>query len=149
MIVALTGHRSEDAEAEHIVRAKVRTNLELAGADVVICGMANGFDLWGGNVALDLGIEVWAAKPWAGHGPRASDRELYARIVENASQVVNVTEYDAYPGPWCYHKRNEWMVDHSTHVLAYLNPEKKSGGTFACVQYARGKVPIRNCYVFD
>lgn len=146
MIIALTGHRSEDAEAEHIVREKVRRALESVRADVVICGMANGLDLWGGDVALSLGLEVWAAKPWAGHGPRVGDRELYARIIEGASRVVNVNDSEEYPGPWAYHKRNEWMVDHATHVLAYWSG-KESGGTYACVKYAqKQRKPIRNIY---
>lgn len=147
-IVAITGHRTEDCEDEATVRRKLREAFAtLPDLRTVIVGMANGTDLWAGDVALSMGYEVIAAKPWKGHGPRASDRELYARVIEGASEVVNVTDYDDYPGPWCYHKRNEWMVDHADYVLAYLNPEKKSGGTFACVQYAKSKdVHGRNIY---
>ena len=146
MIVAVTGHRSEDAEPEEVVRCKLRTALRYSGADTVICGMANGVDLWAGSEAVLLGIEVWAAKPWAGHRPRKDDERLYASVIEAASRVVNVTEREEYPGPWVYQVRNKWMVDNATHVLAYLNPEATSGGTWNCVEYARGKRPIRNIY---
>lgn len=146
MIVALTGHRPEDCEDENIVRAKIRQALEHSGADVVVCGMAAGVDLWGGDEALLLGIEVWAARPWKGHGPRAGDEPLYSKVIEEAGRVVNVIEQEEYPGAWCYHARNEWMVNNATHVLAYWNG-KESGGTYACRRYAK-KVgrPVRNIY---
>lgn len=147
MIIALTGHRSEDAEAEDIVRTRVRQTLDSRRDAIVITGLANGFDLWGGDEALNLGIEVWAAKPWKNHGPRKDDAGLYADILAKASRVVDVVEREEYPGPWCYHARNEWMVDNATHVLAYWNPNKQSGGTYACVNYARKqKKPLRNIY---
>lgn len=146
MIVAVTGHRSEDAEAESVVREKFKSAFETFGATTVIVGMANGTDLWAGDVAILLGLEVWAAKPWSGHGPRASDRELYARVLEGAARVVNVTEVENYPGPWVYHKRNEWMVDHCDEVFAHWSGKEK-GGTYACVKYANKKdVPVRILY---
>lgn len=147
MIIVVTGHRSEDCEPESIVRQKFRNVFNYTtGVDAVIIGMANGVDLWAGDEALAVGFEVWAAKPWAGHEPRAGDEELYARIIEAASRVVNVSEEVKFPGAWCYHERNHWMVDNGTHVLAYLNPLAKRGGTYECVKYARGKKPIRNIY---
>ena len=150
MIIAVTGHRSEDCGAdEPTVRARLREALASVPAGeerILVCGMANGVDLWAGAEALALGYEVWAAKPWAGHQPRRADRELYASIVEAASRVVSVVEQNQYPGAWAYQKRNEWMVDHATHVLAYWSGKEK-GGTYNCVKYARkvGK-PIRNVY---
>lgn len=149
MIIAVTGHRSEDCGAdETTVRGRLREALVRAPSaedHVVICGMANGVDLWAGDEARILGYDVWAAKPWAGHQPRRADRELYARIIAHASRVVNVVESLEYPGAWCYQKRNEWMVDHATHVLAYWSGKEK-GGTYNCIKYARGKKPIRNVY---
>lgn len=135
-IVAVTGHRSEDAESEDTVRTKFRDAFHASGASVVIVGMANGADLWAGDVALDLGLEVWAARPWRTHGPRRGDEALYARVIEGASRVVDVVDADTYPGPWAYHRRNEWMVDHADELLAYWSGKKK-GGTFACVNYCK------------
>lgn len=129
------------------MRGRFWATFEEVNPDVVICGMANGCDLWSADEARLLGIEVWAAKPWAGHRPRKEDEELYARIIEYASRVVNIDESETYPGPWVYHKRNEWMVDNSTHVLAYLNPQKSKGGTYACVAYAhKTEKPVRNIW---
>lgn len=147
LIIAGTGHRPEDTEGEFIVREKVRSALLERRAGVFISGMAAGYDLWSADEARLLGLEVWAARPWAGHKPRNEDTELYDTIIEYASRVVNVTDSEEYTGPWVYHKRNEWMIDHATHVLAYLNPEKNRGGTFACVAYAKKMgVPVRNIY---
>lgn len=147
MIIALTGHRSESCEPENVVRQKFRTVFRYTeGITAVITGMANGVDLWAGDEARLLGIDLWAAKPWTGHGPRKDDAEIYAEIIGAASQVVNVVDREDFPGNWCYHKRNEWMVDNATHVLAYWNGTE-SGGTYACRNYAK-KVgrPIRNIY---
>lgn len=146
MIIAVTGHRSEDCEDESIVRNKLRAAFEDAAPDAVIVGMANGVDLWAGAEAIGLGIDVIAARPWATHAARNDDAELYASVIEGASRVVVVDEAESYLGPWLYHKRNEWMVDNATHVLAYWSG-KKSGGTYACLRYAmRTQKPIRNIY---
>lgn len=147
MEIAVTGHRRRDCEPESVVRQKFREVFENVGPDVVINGLCNGVDLWAADEARLLGIEIWSARPWAGHGPVSGDEELYATIVEASSRVVDVDKSNDYPGPWAYYKRNEWMVDNSTHVLAYIRPDKTSGGTHACVRYAR-KVgrPVRNIY---
>lgn len=146
MIVAITGHRPEDCEDEKIVRRKFRDALDPSKVSVLICGMAAGVDLWAADEARLLGIEVWAARPWAGHTARKGDEQLYAQVIAYASRVVNVDESESYPGPWAYHKRNEWMVDHATDVYSYWNG-KESGGTFACRNYAlRKKIPVHNVY---
>jgi uncharacterized phage-like protein YoqJ len=145
LIAAGTGHRPEDCEDEGIVRLKARIKLR-DKVDIFICGMAAGFDLWAADEARELGIPVWAARPWKGHESRKEDVELYERIMKYADMVVNVNEAKDYPGPWVYHKRNEWMVDNATHVMAYWNG-KESGGTYACMNYARKvKKPIANIY---
>jgi len=145
-----TGHRPEDSEDEQAVRIKVRTKLRYTNKtiDTFITGMAAGFDLWAGDEALGLGIPIIAAVPWRGHAPRTSDEALYQKLLDNAKEVVYVTDVDDYPGPWVYHKRNEWMVDHADLVLAYWSGKEK-GGTFACYQYAKKKgKPVANVY-FD
>jgi uncharacterized phage-like protein YoqJ len=146
MFLALTGHRPEDAGDEGAVRRLLRQGIEDSGADTVITGMAAGVDIWGGLEALYLGLDVIAARPWTTHRARKQDEEAYLYILASASDVIDVVESKEYPGPWCYHKRNEWMVDHADRVLAYWSG-KESGGTYACIKYARKQlVPIRNVY---
>lgn len=151
LTIAITGHRSEDCISEQDVRIKGRVKLQYpsrTGARVtsVICGLANGTDLWIGDEARLLGLEIWAAKPWAGHKPRRGDEELYERIIAAASRVVNVNESEDYPGAWCYPQRNKWMVDNADAVMAYWSGVEK-GGTYNCIEYARQvNKPIANIY---
>ena len=142
-----TGHRPEDSEDEKIVRIKSRVALQRANPERYISGMASGFDLWSADEAINLGIEVTAAVPWFNHKPRVGDEELYARIIEAASDVEYVTRVDKYPGAWVYPTRNHWMVDHADAVMAYWNTQKQTGGTYECYKYAKKKQkPIRNIF---
>jgi uncharacterized phage-like protein YoqJ len=147
MIVAGTGHRPEDSEGETIVRTKARVKLQYTdGVSAFICGMASGFDLWAADEARLLGLEVIAAKPWAGHSPRVEDKDLYERILAHASRIVDVNASETYPGAWVYQKRNEWMVDNADVVMSYWSG-KEVGGTWNCVKYARKvKKPMTNIY---
>lgn len=147
MIVAGTGHRPEDCEDESIVRTKARVKLQYTpGVATFICGMAAGFDLWAGDEARLLGLEIWCARPWAGHGPRNGDEELYERVIAAASRVVDVDKSKVYVGPKQYHDRNHWMVDNADAVMAYWNG-KERGGTFECRKYAKSiDKPVSNIY---
>lgn len=132
-IVAVTGHRSEKIPNEHEVREAIAGVFKERRVDVVINGLANGVDLWAAYAAIDADIEVWSAKPWAGHSPRKADRELYDFVVNN-SKVHIVNDSQAYPGPWVYQKRNEWMVDNANKVFAVW--DGTPGGTENCFNYA-------------
>lgn len=68
-------------------------------------------------------------KPW-----RNSQQELYKEILEDADQIVYVSETYL---PGCMHKRNRYMVDNSGTVVAYINQTK--GGTAYTVSYAVDK----------
>lgn len=144
--MVITGHRSEKIADVRRVREAVRASLIEARPSIVVCGMANGFDLYAGHEACNLGIDVWAVKPWKGHKPRKGDEHLYNAITMFAAKVVDVSDSEVYTGPWLYQKRNEWMVDQGTHILAYW--DGSSGGTKNCLDYNRRKkkLPVRNLY---
>lgn len=147
IVLAGTGHRPEDCEHEDVIRDRIRQALLELAPDEVITGMAAGFDLYLGGEAIDMGIPTTAARPWAGHTHRRGDESEYARIIEGASRVVNVVNQVPYPGVYVYHKRDKWMIDNCTHVLAYLNPLATKGGTYGTVQYAlKQQRPIRYIY---
>jgi uncharacterized phage-like protein YoqJ len=59
----------------------------------------------------------------------------YNAALRFAAEVVNVTDYDIFPGAWVYQKRNEWMVDHADEVVAVW--DGTSSGTANCVAYAK------------
>lgn len=136
MRIAITGHRPEDLPDDQWVKDVLREGLVQSGATHVIQGMAAGVDLWSAVVAWHLGIPYTAAKPWTAHGPRRDDEYTYRWVERHAQEVVNVTDRDSYPGAWVYHVRNEYMVDNADAVLAVWTG-KMSGGTAACVKYAR------------
>jgi len=56
-------------------------------------------------------------------------------VRKNATEeiIVNTGGYSAYK----LHLRNEYMVDNSDKLIAVFNPAKTSGGTFACLKYAK------------
>ena len=152
MIIAGTGHRPEDSEPESYVRTKARVKLQYPNKsglviETFITGMAAGFDLWAGDEALNLGLDVWAAVPWKGHKPRKGDEALYERILAGASKIVWLNDSETYPGAFVYPNRNHWMVDNCDAVMAYWSGKEK-GGTYECITYAReAKKPIANIYL--
>jgi uncharacterized phage-like protein YoqJ len=138
-IVFGTGHRPEDsgglgyADMYELIHAAIRNHHNYV--EVAVTGMAAGFDLAWGMAAIERGITVWAVKPWSGHQPRREDRNLYRWVERHADRTVDIVEQQQYPGPWCYQKRNKWMVDNSDEGFALWNG-KKEGGTYNCLKYA-------------
>lgn len=140
MIVAGTGHR--DLRDRDWIAAETEKALIDMGASLVYTGMASGFDLLLAKTAWGLGIPFIATKPWRGHKPRRADVYDYERALELAQEVVNVSPSNDYPGAWAYEQRNRYMVDHAEGVLGVLEAGK-TGGTYNCIKYASGKMPIR------
>ena len=140
MIVAGTGHR--DLRDRDWIAAETEKALIDMGASLVYTGMASGFDLLLAKTAWGLGIPFIATKPWRGHKPRRADVYDYERALELAQEVVNVSPSNDYPGAWAYVQRNRYMVDHAEGVLGVLEAGK-TGGTYNCIKYASGKMPIR------
>lgn len=111
-----------------------------AGYTDFLSGMAEGTDTWAALAALALKKENPALKlhcvlPCEGQADHwsVSARELYFSILEQADDVVYVSrEYSKD----CMLKRNRYLVDHATCLLAVYNGERR-GGTAMTVRYAR------------
>lgn len=147
MKITVTGHRPEKIVEGPIIVGKLfqETFLE-AEPEVVNIGMAAGIDLIAGIAAIKTCFPVHAYVPWKGHKPRKGDEGDYDFVKHFAQKVIYVTDYDSYPGPWVYPKRNRAMVDNGTHVLAYWNGDE-AGGTYDCVSYALTQdQKVRNLY---
>lgn len=138
----MTGHRPEKIDDPAFVQASILYVLkEQLHPIKLIQGMAAGVDLWSAELALDHRIPLISARPWAGHKPRVVDRAIYNRALNEAHQVVNVSDREDYPGAWIYQKRNEWMVDNADVLLAVW--DGSAGGTGNTVNYAiKQKVDI-------
>jgi uncharacterized phage-like protein YoqJ len=149
MIIVGTGHRPEKITDRDWLLEQITYVYMLAGAEKVIQGCAAGADLLFARVSYVMGIPYVAAKPWENHksrmggssGFKNDDSVVYDKMIKYASEVVNVTGLDDYPGPWAYQKRNEWMVDQITPetgiVLAVW--DGSPSGTANCVAYAQKK----------
>lgn len=111
--------------------------------DKCISGMAQGFDLMAAELTLKLKIELVAAVPFQGqelYWP-VDITKKYRSILKQAGMTIFCSsgEYAAHK----YQIRNEWMVNHCDILLACINANETSGGTFNCVEYAKSqKKPI-------
>lgn len=142
MIVAATGHRPEKLGGYGMtVQANLfrlaRGWLETAKPKAVISGMALGWDTAVARAALDAGVLLTCAIPFAGQASRwqPEDRAEYFRILRTAYCVHYVSEPGYSAAKMML--RNRWMVDAADAVVALW--DGTDGGTANCVRYARSK----------
>lgn len=153
LICAFTGHRPKsfpwgynesapDCAALKKVLAEQITMLADDGITGFISGMALGVDLWAAEIVLDLRMKnprlrLCCALPCEGQERKWPTRtqERYKAILTQADKTVWVSrEYTAD----CMLKRNRYMVDHASVLLAVYNGAYQSG-TGMTVRYAKSK----------
>lgn len=128
--VCFTGHRNYDGRADEALRNAIRRHYA-AGRRIFITGMAAGFDLSAGESLVALrgelpGVQLHCAVPFAGHERsfRGDLRARYMRLLEAADDVVVLSpRHDSR----VYHRRNDYMVEHSAAVIAWF--DGSAGGT--------------------
>lgn len=139
MILAGTGHRPDKlggygAESRDRLVALAHAAIRKYNPARVITGMALGWDMALAHAAYSLDVPYTAAIPFEGQESRwpPLSQQNWRFYVENADSVIHVSD----PGyaAWKMQRRNEWMVDNATHVLALWNGTP--GGTANCVAYA-------------
>lgn len=153
-ICAFTGYRPEkspfddnetDPRCEQLKQKLFCEILRMTreGINVFMSGMARGVDLWAAEAVLQIQnvkpsqkIELWAIVPYDRQplAWSAKERARYQRILEQAARVEYIS-HDYYNG--CLQKRNRYMVDHATHLLAVYDGQP--GGTASTIRYARKK----------
>lgn len=140
---SFTGHRPEKLNmSERECKEKLKTEIKKAISDgfvTFISGMAKGIDIWAGELVLELKkdyphINLILAYPYktfnVGTTPEEKKKISYLR--ENSLDTYFIqTEYSISS----FQKRNMWMVDHSSRVIAFFNGAK--GGTLNTINYAR------------
>lgn len=160
MILSVTGHRPDKItidgrnayDPEVYVRlvafATKMIEEEIRHLEEVILGMAQGWDQAIAEACIATGTLFVAAIPFIGQEskwPEAAQRR-YHEILSRAILTKTICEggYTA----WKMQKRNEYMVNNSTKLLALW--DGSPGGTANCLKYARGvtdyPVPIRNVW---
>ena len=130
-----TGHRPEKLKrAEDEIKKGLEEAILKAfrdGYTTFITGMARGVDIWAGQIVLWLRQEnpdmrLIAALPYPGCDTRwsASWRRQYAEVLKAADLVkANSSAYSMAS----FQRRDEWMVDHASRVIAVYDgcPEER------------------------
>lgn len=140
--VCFTGHRPEKlTRSEQSIKADLEIQICRAiddGLNVFITGMARGVDIWAAQIVLKLRdngatIRLICACPYDGFESTWSPnwQRQYNDILKSADYVKYVC--DGYSRS-CFQRRNEWMVDHASRVIAVFNGEKS--GTKNTIDYA-------------
>ena len=135
--VAFTGHRTYNGEADIALRETI-VRLYNDGYRTFLCGMATGFDMAAAEAVLELrdeqsDIRLVCVVPFEGQSRRfnAEQRNRYDTICRAANHVVTLaTQYS----PMAYHRRNDFLVDNSSALIAYFDGSK--GGTAYTVRRA-------------
>lgn len=144
-IVAGTGHRPQHLSPPQ--RAWLRARLPDAvdyliaehGMQIMVSGLALGFDQWWAEAGLDRGVTVWGFAPCPQQADRwtTTDRtrweQLRARILAAGGQVRFVSDHYH---PAVMDDRNEAMLDVADAVVAGYRTVKGSGGTHHAVRSA-------------
>lgn len=112
-----------------------------AGYTTFITGCGMGVDIWAAQIVLEKrqqnpSLKLIAASPWPGFSSRWNEewKGQYADILRRADLTVYVSK--AYTDG-VFKRRNEWMVEHSSRLIAYYNGA--AGGTRNTIEYAKEK----------
>lgn len=97
------------------------------------CGMAMGFDLLAAESVLSLreslmGIELVAVIPFTGQELYFSpeDKSRYQHLLSKANRQITIaSNYSKL----AYLRRNDYMLQHSSLLIAYLDSTQSKGGT--------------------
>lgn len=151
--VCFSGHRlvpqEKRTELKQVLRAEI-VKAYSRGVRNFYCGMALGFDTLAATAALSLQCElpdlrVTAVVPFRGQADRwtEKDRELYEDILANVDGTVVLSGY-YYDG--CLLRRNDYMLERSTGVIAYFDGQPKGGTYYTCRKAKAYGLDVANLY---
>ena len=143
MRCCFTGHRPQKLRRPiDDIKVDLENEILKAIADgytTFITGMAYGTDIWAGNIVVRLkdrfpDLKLIAALPFPEFSENWDDewRDKFDALFARADLVKTLSP--AYSEE-AYQERNQWMVDHSSKVIAVY--DGKAGGTRNTIQYAR------------
>lgn len=137
---AFTGHRNLGEDYNKTELERVVLGLINGGYTTFLVGMAVGFDTECfkllENLRKEYPIKIIACIPCLTQAYKFSLKQKaeYEKMLLSADEKVYVSkEYSKT----CMFKRNMFMVDSASVLVAYLNTDK--GGTFQTVNYAKRK----------
>lgn len=140
---AFAGHRPEKViGSEGKIIVEVRKAILKAiddGYQVFLTGMSRGVDLWAADIVIELRrhnkkIKLVCVIPFEGMDDRWSvDWQKHFNLVRMQADCVQVLS-DRY-APDSYQKRNDWLVEHSSRLIAVFNGDPS--GTRNAINYAQ------------
>ena len=147
---AFTGHRPEKLFGkEAFVIVELRKEIIEAIADgytTFITGCSRGVDLWAADIVLELqrsnkDLHLVCAIPFPDFDDRwPVDWKKHIQLVKKKADYIQVLEQSYNPG--VYQKRNEYMVDHASRIIAVC--DGNPSGTQNTIDYARSQnIPVR------
>lgn len=146
--VAFTGHRTYTDEANEPLREHVE-RLSAEGFRHFLTGMAEGFDLAAAEAVLAVRqarpVRLICVVPFPGQAKGFSPQNLerYRAILEEADEVI--TTAPAYHRG-CFLRRNDFLIEHAAHLIAYYNGEPKGGTHYTVKRAQKYGLPIENLY---
>ena len=134
-----TGHRVLKKDFDDRVVSDIIDKLIENGYRTFLVGMAIGFDLKVFDILQTkkkFNIDVIACVPCKNQDKffNKTQKGQYKNAIDSADKVIYLSE-EYYDG--CMQKRNAYMVDNSSIVVAYMYAN--IGGTKHCVNYAKKK----------
>jgi uncharacterized phage-like protein YoqJ len=141
--VAITGHRTLESDFNEQILYDLLLKV-CDQYDTFLIGMAVGFDSVCfrtlEKIRKEKNIKLVACVPCSDQSVRFSfsQKKEYERMIKSADQVIVLQDkYDFV----CMHKRNKFMVDNASLLIAYKR--KNTGGTVFTINYANEKnVPV-------
>lgn len=149
---AVTGHRKLGGDFNEIKTEKIFKSLIKKGYNTFLIGMALGFDTSCFFILDNLkkeykDIKLIACIPCESQAEKFTEKqkEIYSVMLNKADEKIFVSkEYNRT----CMMKRNIFMVDNASVLVAYLSKNKSKGGSYNTVNYALKKnVAILNVAV--
>ena len=137
---AFTGHRNLKPDFNYTELKKIIKRLINGGFTTFLVGMAVGFDTECFKILKELRTEnpvkIVACIPCKQQSAKFSpaQKKEYEEMLSLADFKIYVSEEYTKT---CMFKRNMFMVDNCSVLVAYLN--QQSGGTFQTVNYAKRK----------
>lgn len=143
--VCFSGHRPEKLPRTptQIKILKSRLFLEIqeavnAGYTDFIVGCARGVDMWAALIVMELrntysDLRLHCAVPFKGHAEGWPGADVY-NLSAVLSSADSVTYVSAEHHAQCYAKRNRYMIDHSSLLIAVVSNMRS--GTGSTVRYA-------------
>ena len=137
---AFTGHRNLGRDFNKTELERVIKGLIKGGFTTFLVGMAVGFDTECFKILENLrkteNIRIIACIPCLNQDYKFTlkQKEEYKNMLNSADEKIYVSEEYSKN---CMFKRNMFMVDSASVLVAYLNTDR--GGTFQTVNYAKRK----------